>query len=284
MQNASFGTLVNCWWSSLCASFTNFKCSKLEQAGTPLMGAMLTPMSGHTLFSSFKTKSSQHVLLRISLGSAGHIPVDAQWVDRDALTQGVSQHSDESGGMPQLCACPPSPFPVPFQLSPSLLYIPSQTVSLCLVLMSFFLFARLISLFSHFFPWFCISWIFIDSALYSFLHAGQVNWLHGSSASLWYRNYLYMLLLISVHIFNFSRANTYTISYSASTSYAAFLHFTSVANSLFWHTSVLISLLVFLNHEQSCMSKRPFSRTWQLFQVQCVSRLPSTLSHLPAPG
>lgn len=85
------------------------------------MGTMLMPMSGHTLFSSFKSKSSQHVELRVSLSS--HIPVDAQQGDRDALAQGVSQHSVDSGGMPWLCAGPHSPFPVPFQLSPSLLYV-----------------------------------------------------------------------------------------------------------------------------------------------------------------
>lgn len=87
------------------------------------------------------------------LAVAGHIPVDAQWGDRDPLGHGVPQCSVGSGGMPQLCASPPSPFPVPFQLSPSLLYIPPQTVSACLVWMPFFLFARLISLCLHnFFP------------------------------------------------------------------------------------------------------------------------------------
>lgn len=142
------------WWSAgdllLCASFTNFKNSKLEQTGTPLMGAMLTPMSGHTLFSSFKTKSSQYIELRVSLSS--DIPVDAQWGDRAALAQGVSQHSVDSRGMSQLCACPPSPFPVLFQLSPTLLCALPQTVSACLVLTLFFLFARLSPLCSHIFP------------------------------------------------------------------------------------------------------------------------------------
>lgn len=61
-----------------------------------------------------------------------------------------------------------------------------------------------------------------------------------------------MLLLMSVHIFNLSRAN---ISYSSSTSCAVFLHFTSAANSLFCHTggSWLVCLYSWIMDSLACI-------------------------------
>lgn len=116
------------------------------------MGAVLTPTSGHTLFSSSKTKSSQHVELRVSLGSGRSHSCGCSVRGIPTPWLSVFLSTLFSGGMPQLYASSPSLFPVPFQLSPSLLYIPPQTVSACLVLMPFLLFARLISLCLHIFP------------------------------------------------------------------------------------------------------------------------------------
>lgn len=115
------------------------------------MGAVLTPTSGHTLFSSFKTKSSQHVELRVSLSSGRSHSCGCSVRGIQTPWLSVFLTTLFSGGMPQLYTSSPSPFPVPFQLSPSILYIPPQTVSACLVLMPFFLFARLISLCPHIF-------------------------------------------------------------------------------------------------------------------------------------
>lgn len=244
------------------------------------MGAMLTPMSGHTLFSYFKTKSSQHVLLRVSLSSGrSHSCGCSVRGQRPPGSWGSTVLCWQWRNASALCLSS-QPFPCPLPVEPQSPLHPTSNF-LCLFSLNAFLSVCQIdfSLPPQFFPQFCFSWIFIDSALYSLLHAGQVNWLHGSSVNLWYRYHLYMLLLVSVHIFNFSRANMYTVSYSASTSSAAFLHFPSVENSLFCHTSVLMSLLVFLNHEQSCMCKRFFSRTQWPFQVHSV--FPSCLLQYP---
>lgn len=276
MQSTSFGTLMICWWPSLCASFTNFKNSKLEQTGTLLMGAMLMPMSSHMLFSSFKTKSFQHVELRVSLSS--HVPVDAQQGDR---TRVVLQHSLDCGGMPWLCPHPPSPFPVPFQLSPSLLYVLPQTVSACLVLTPFFLFARLISLCPYIFSlvlclldfyWFCPLLCYMQVRSTDCLGAVSVCGTDTICTCCCWCLLTYLTSVDQIHTLFHILLPPPLLCFCTSPQLQTLCFATLVS----W----LVCLYSWIMSSLACV----VFKAWWLSQVPCVSKLPSTVPHLWAPG
>lgn len=199
-QNAEcFGWDRNDLLTTLCVSFTTFENGKLEWRGTPLTGALLTPVPGHLW--GWLVASKQLTELREVADNSGRSHPhgwSATGQRRPHLISCLSRLSADSRRMPWLSAScwgvllrlslsPSSPAPSspPSPLSPVLFA--------CLVLTLFCLIARRISLCPHVFPGFVPPGLLLILQ-FSLLHAGPFNiqTLHGSSVSLGYRYYLYL--------------------------------------------------------------------------------------------
>lgn len=196
-QNAEcFGWDRNDLLTTLCVSFTTFENGKLEWRGTPLTGALLTPVPGHLwgwlVASKLNSLSSEKSPTTV----AGHILTGGQRRGRGGPISShvcrVSLQTAEEcpGSAPvllRLSLSPSSPAPSspPSPLSPVLFA--------CLVLTLFCLIARRISLCPHVFPGFVPPGLLLILQ-FSLLHAGPFNiqTLHGSSVTLGYRYYLYL--------------------------------------------------------------------------------------------